>query len=261
MYNKIEEIIEKNDLIGCTYIEPYAGGASIALELLFKNKVDKIVLNDLDRAIFCFWESILKHTKEFIKMINDTPITIEEWYKQKEIYINPNSTNLELGFATLFLNRTNRSGIIKAGPIGGKKQNGNYLIDCRFNKIDIIEKIKKIGKYKKKIKIYNLDAIKFIKKKFKDKTFIFFDPPYYQKGSQLYKNHYKQSDHIKIAKQIEKLDNNIKWIVTYDDVKEIRDIYKEYFVYEYMLNYSVESKRKGSEVMFISPNLKQQAKY
>lgn len=260
MYNKIEEIIEKNNLIGCTYIEPYAGGSSIALELLFKNKVNKIILNDLDRAIFSFWDSVLNKTKELIKLIYDTPITIEEWYKQKEIYTNPNSSNLELGFATLFLNRTNRSGIIKAGPIGGKKQDGNYLIDCRFNKTDLIEKIKKIRKFKKKIKIYNLDAIKFIKKKFKDNTFIFFDPPYYQKGSQLYKNHYKPDDHMKIAKQIKKLDDSIKWIVTYDDVKEIREIYKEYFVYEYLLNYSVESKRKGSEVMFISQNLKQQAR-
>ncbi len=255
MYKTIENIILNNNLIGCTYVEPYAGGASVALNLLFYNIVDKIILNDFDRSIFCVWDSILNNTEEFIRLIIDTPVTIEEWEKQKKIYLNPESNNLELGFATFFLNRTNRSGIIKAGPIGGRKQNGNYLISCRFNKKDLIKKIKKISSYKKKIKIYNIDALKLINKDFGNNIFFFFDPPYYKKGSQLYNNHYSHNDHVKMANEIKKLNHNIKWIVTYDDVNEIKEIYKDYIPFKYKLNYSVETKRKGSEIMFANKEL------
>ncbi len=110
---------------------------------------------------------------------------------------------LNLGFSTLFLNRTNRSGIIKAGVIGGKEQKGEYKLDCRFNKADIIQKIRYIAAHKNDIVLYNLDTedlIRNVINNLEHKSFIFFDPPYYNKGATLYTNFYKHEDHVSLAK-------------------------------------------------------------
>ena len=165
MYKQTVKILEDNNLIGCTYIEPFAGGSNLALNLLFNGKVKRIVLNDYDLAIYAFWYSILNYAPEFIKMIKKVDITIEEREKQKKIYETEKRDLLKLGFATFFLNRTNRSGIIKGGPIGGYQQNSKYLIDCRFNKENLIKRIEKIYENRKNIRIYNQDAMIFLKRK------------------------------------------------------------------------------------------------
>ena len=115
-------------------MEPYSGGASVALFLLLEGFVNKITINDKDRAIYAFWYCVLNKTKDLCDKIERTEITIAEWRKQKEIQTKKEKADLlELGFSTFFLNRTNRSGIINGGMIGGVEQNGDYLIDCRFN--------------------------------------------------------------------------------------------------------------------------------
>lgn len=236
-----------------TYIEPFAGGAGLALALLFNHNVENIILNDADKAIYSVWKGILTESKQFIKLINDVPITIEEWKKQKDIYLNNNKKySLELGFATFFLNRTNRSGILKAGPIGGYKQQGNYKIDCRFNKKDLIEKISQISKMKNHIKIYNYDVKTFINKVIKKEhnCFIYFDPPYYKKGVELYKNYLTDRDHLEIANQIKSL--NVDWLVTYDDNERIREFYSDYKIRKYFLNYSAANTGRAEELIFVS---------
>ena len=124
------------------------------MDLLLNGTVKNIVINDYDKAIYSFWRAILEDSKRLVSLIKNTEVTVEEWYRQKNIYNNFNTKySLELGFATFFLNRTNRSGILNAGPIGGYRQNGNYLIDARYNKEKSIEKILRISKLKEKYKI------------------------------------------------------------------------------------------------------------
>ncbi|HHJ7974476.1 TPA: DNA adenine methylase, partial [Streptococcus pyogenes] len=196
VYDFVKELVNLNETT--TYIEPYMGGMGIALKLLLNNNVHKIMVNDYDKAIYAFWYSVLNYTEQLIEKINTTPITIDEWKLQREVQKNKNNCDdlLTLGFSTLFLNRTNRSGIIKAGVIGGLKQDGNYKLDCRFNKEKTIKKIKLIASYKKQIKLYNMDAEKFIRlniTKTKN-SFTFFDPPYYTKGPGLYTNFYNHEN-------------------------------------------------------------------
>ena len=182
-------LIKNNKIENCTYVEPYAGGAGAALTLLFLEKVDSIIINDLDKAIYSFWKAILNHTDKFVEKIQNVEISIEEWRRQKEIYRNKRSTQLDLGFAAFYLNRTNRSGIIEGGPIGGVNQTGKWLIDARFNKADLIERIKNIASYKSRIKVSNKDGIELLKLLHTNKNyFIYLDPPYYVKGSCLYLN-------------------------------------------------------------------------
>ena len=260
-YNNIIKIFNDNNIKKPVYCEAFAGGAGLALLLLKNNIVDKLILNDIDKSIYCFWKSILDFNKEFCEMINSVNIDLVEREIQKKIQkdkdildLTKKSDILKLGFSTFFLNRVNRSGIIRAGVIGGIEQNGNYKMDCRFNKNNLIERIKEINKYKKKIEFYNLDAIDFLKKiENKKKIFIFFDPPYFQKGKDLYTNFYMIDDHINLAKHISNLKQD--WITTYDNTEEIKEIYSEFQIKEFDILYSLEKKRKAKEILICKKNL------
>ncbi|HDT8860069.1 TPA: DNA adenine methylase [Staphylococcus pseudintermedius] len=209
--------------------------------------------------------SAINYTEKLIELIEKTEVNIENWYKMKKIQESKHSLDLEieeniisLGFSTFFLNRTNRSGIIKAGVIGGKAQNGTYLMDCRFNKVNLIQRIKEISKYRNRILIYNKDAEEFIKIDL-SKTkgcFVFIDPPYINKGYQLYTNFYNEDDHVNLAKSIKKYLDKKDWILTYDIDELLEDLYSEYESENYYINYSVHNPRKGVEKIIFSKNLK-----
>ncbi|WNX85933.1 DNA adenine methylase [Agathobaculum sp. NTUH-O15-33] len=253
MYNMVLDILEKNNLRGCHYVEPFAGGAGIAIRLLFEGVVDEITINDFDISIYSFWHSIVHQTDEFVALIEKTPITIDEWHRQKYIYANVNEFSLlELGFATFFLNRTNRSGILKAGPIGGLDQSGNYKIDCRFNKLRLIALIQRIAENRAHINICNLDAKCLISDFHRDHSFFFIDPPYFNKGKKLYTNFFELDDHRELAAIIEANLKDIPWIITYDVCQEIREIYAKRIVDTVSLNYSLQSKKKANEFIFFN---------
>jgi DNA adenine methylase len=255
-YPLIKDLLKNNDLIGHTYIEPFAGGAGIAIKLLINKDVERIVINDIDPAIYAFWYSVLNHTNDLCSLIEETPVTIDQWKKQKEIYNDKKSKMLKKGFATFFLNRTNVSGIIKGGIIGGLQQFGTYSIDARYTKSTLIEKIKTIGEFKKQINIYNLDAVKLFDlekiKKLK-KTFVNFDPPYVSQGAGLYENSFSEEDHKKLSSLIKRCSR--KWVVTYDVHSLITGLYAG-FRHNYLdLNYSINQKRRAKEYIFFSNNI------
>ncbi|EGT4206254.1 DNA adenine methylase [Clostridioides difficile] len=255
----IRDIILENNLNESTYIEPFAGGAGVALYLLMNKNCKRIIINDYDRGIYAFWYSVVHYTEELCQLIRRAPVNIEEWRRHREIVLSENQDIelLQLGFSTFYLNRTNVSGIIKAGPIGGYEQRSKYKIDCRFNRDDLINRIQKISKYKSKIKIYNMDAEEFISKiisKQKNESFIFFDPPYFEKGKELYNNFYKYDNHANLYKKINRIKKH-KWIVTYDIVDEIKEIYHSIDSKEYHISYSAANTGKTSETMYTSSNL------
>ena len=249
--NFISDAIVLNDIQGGTYIEPFAGGSNVALFLLFQEQVSKIVINDVDRSIYAFWHSVIYNTDKLCERIIETQITIQEWEKQKEIQRDKEKANLlDLGFSTFFLNRTNRSGIINAGPIGGKKQNGNWKIDVRFNKDDLINRIKKIALYESRINLYNKDAIALINEiisELDEHCLIYFDPPYYNQGSSLYTNFYKHEDHEILKDFIMNL--NCKWILTYDYTPDIINMYRLAEKRLLTLGYTAAKKMKGNEMI------------
>lgn len=248
----IELLIDKYGHRGGIYIEPFAGGAGVAIELLENGVVSEIVINDLDKGIYSFWRAILEETDRFLEQVRRVPITIDEWKKQRSICFGKNKKySFELGFATFYMNRTNRSGIIKGGAIGGMEQSGVWKLDARFNREDLISRIKKIAENKSKIHLYNKDIKSFLKNyvpKYEENTFIYFDPPYFKKGKQLYLNFFNYNDHIRIEKLIGDI-VNCDWIITYDDEPEIEKIYEKYCIKKIELNYSVSKKRKAKELI------------
>lgn len=255
-YSYVKFLVENNSIK--TYIEPFCGGAAVALKLLFNGDVDKIMINDFDRSIYAMWYSILNYTDEFIEKVKTAVFDMTEWEKQQNIQKSKNSANLiELGYSTFYLNRTNRSGIINAGPIGGRQQSGNYKMDCRFNAETLIKKIELIAAYKSRIKLYNMDALDFIKNNVRrtKNSLTFFDPPYFLKGKELYTNFYEFTDHEDLRNTINKYMKNHKWILTYDYHEEIESMYSNYEHFVYQLNYSVGKARKGSELIFLSNDI------
>lgn len=256
--NFLALVCQKNEING-HYVEPYAGGASVALFLLINAHVSKITINDADKSIYAFWYAVLNHSDKFCKLIKNTEVNIKHWRKYKLIQENKEKAPLfDLGFSTFFLNRTNRSGIINGGPMGGFKQKGKYKIDCRFKKEDLIKRIRLIAKHKKNIYLNNLDALELVRriKGFSNSSNIifYFDPPYFLKGESLYLNHYKKDDHKKVSEEIAKI-KNCKWIVSYDSAPEIKKLYKNFNKIEYSLYHSAYSARIGKEVIFSSKNL------
>ncbi len=255
LFHLFAKVIEENRLEDITYIEPFAGGAGAALALLFLEKVERIIINDCDKAIYSFWKSAIFNSEKFIRKIFLTPITIKEWKKQKLIYTNPQSNNFDLGFATFFLNRTNISGIINGGPIGGIEQKGKWKIDARFNKEKLAERIRQLSLHKNKISVSNRDGVDLINDCLNKKNvFIYLDPPYYEKGSTLYLNHYKKEDHEVLAELLNR-NPDAFWLLTYDNKKEIRSLYPERKIVNFSLNYNAYESRKGEEIMISSDAL------
>jgi DNA adenine methylase len=252
----VKRLYEANDLVGGTYVEPYAGGASVALSLLFSNYAQIIRINDIDRSIYAFWHSVLNETETLCQMIKDKDVNMDEWYRQHDIQNHKNDVDdLTLGFSTFFLNRTNRSGILSAGVIGGKDQTGKYKLDARYNKENLINRIYSIASYADRIVLTNMDAVTLLKtiEIPAEKTLCYLDPPYYVKGPDLYLNYYCDEDHRLIAQAVR--DFGGLWLISYDAAPFIRNLYQCYRQTEYYLSYSAGNPAKGKEIMVYSDNL------
>ena len=250
------EIISLNSLSGYEYVEPYAGGASLALSLLFSRTVSRIYLNDLDPAIYCFWWSVLKRPDQMIRLIGRIPLTIKEWHKQRKIYSDGLAAGrLALGFATLYLNRTNHSGILNGGVIGGKAQRGEWKMDARFNRSELQRRIRRIADHGDKILVYRKDALAFLASHpFGSRSFIYLDPPYFNPGKALYLNAYDPDDHQDVQTAVRRLTS--PWIISYDDAVPIRSLYRGFPARRIMILHTARSTHLGREVMYFSRKLR-----
>jgi DNA adenine methylase len=235
------------------YVEPYAGGAGAGIALLRNDLVEHLVINDLDPAVHAFWHSVVHENDAFVHLVETTPLTIAEWSAQREIYRAADESDLlALGFAFFYLNRTNRSGVLRGGVIGGLAQTGNYKIDARFNRSTLSERISAIGHLSDKITVSNTDGRAVILAH-ADNTnaFMYIDPPYVKAGSQLYLNSFEHRDHTALAKVV----NSIKgahWLMTYDTSTLIERLYAKNFQRRYALNYSARHPGRADELMIAS---------
>lgn len=254
----VSTLIKQNALSDGLYVEPYAGGAAVAWELLLTGVVRRVAINDVSRPVFAFWRSVLEQTDELAALINDTPVDLATRDRLKAIFGSPDSaSDLELGFAMFFLNRTHRSGILNGGVIGGREQTGKWKIDARYNKADLIRRIERIAAARRRIELTNLDAVEFVESKspaWPAKTLVYLDPPYYEKGSQLYYDYYGDKDHLEVAQAVRSL-RKVHWLVSYDDVLPIQEMYAGTPALQYTIGYSARNVLRGREAMFFSDGL------
>lgn len=252
LYAMVKQIMQDSNLLTRTYVEPFAGGFGIGIRLLTNNEVDRIIINDADRHIYAFWYCVFFDTIKLVNLIRNTEANLTNWDKQKRIYNDNDTDLLKLGFSALFLNRTNYSGVLSGGPIGGRKQEGKYTIDCRYNREELAKRIEILGEYRNQVEVYNYDAIKFVERIVlprANELFINFDPPYVNKGPVLYKNHYVEEDHTRLADYIQQNMAMAKWIMTYDDCPLIRQLYAKYNPQEIQLLHFAGKTKVGKELL------------
>jgi DNA adenine methylase len=239
-------------------VEPYAGGAGVGVSLLLGEYVDAVWINDLDPAVWAFWQAVLAHDGELRRLIETVPVNVQEWARQKAIYRRGAAAGiLAFGFAFFYLNRTNRSGILDGGAIGGKKQKGEWKIDARFNRADLADRVRRIARYRNRIHLHNQDALIFLHnvlERLPARALLYLDPPYYDKGRHLYANYYTADDHAGIAASVKKVKK--PWVVSYDDRAQTRRLYSGYTTRRYKLAYSAREQRTGAEVMFFARGVK-----
>lgn len=256
----VKEIIRANKLFDGEYVEPYAGGAAIGLELLLQEYVSKVHINDLSQPVYSFWKAVLNDTEELCRLVKNTKLSVATWDKQKRIFSNPKDHNyVELGFATFYLNRTNRSGILNGGIIGGREQTGEWKIDARYNADELIFRIESIAKLKRRIKLTRSDALALLRQgldRWPKNTLIYLDPPYFERGRDLYYDFYREDDHADLARYIRDEMGERFWIVSYDNVDAIKSLYSGLRRVIYNVGYSARGRRMGSEVMFFAPGMK-----
>lgn len=254
----VGRLLEVNQLWNIQYVEPCAGGASIALALLYGEYASSIYINDLSRPVFAFWHTALNDAEELCNRIERTAVTTDEWHRQRAVYENSDAADLfDLGFAAFFLNRTNRSGIIGGGVIGGKDQTGRWKLDCRFTKDDLIPRIKRIRRYRNRIHLFRQEALDFtddVVAGLHGNVLAFYDPPYIEKGQGLYLDNYDLEDHRKLANRVGRLDQ--PWIVTYDYDAAVRsELFRGNRRLSFELSYSAQHRRHGREAMFFADRL------
>ena len=254
LYDYVKKLLEVEGLVGCTFYEPFAGSATLSWMLLEENMVSNVIINEKDPLLYYFWKAVFDDTDELINRIENTEISIENWhlfaqYRDNNFLIGQNY--VDIGFAGLFLNRTNFSGILKANPLGGLKQESEYKIDCRFNKPKVIQAIRDIAKYKDRVKVCHMDAVQFMKRELRYKrcckTFVYLDPPYYDEGPGLYRYYFTEKQHTELAQYIKT--KRFPWLLSYDDTPEIRQLYNRRTCVNLYLDYSVKTSKKGQEIL------------
>lgn len=249
------KVVAANNLERPHYVEPYAGGAGAALHLLFEEYVRTVTINDADDHVRAFWHAVTKQNDRFVERLSTISVSVTQWQRQRAIYKRCDLRKLfELGFATFYLNRTSRSGIVRnGGPIGGLEQGGEYKVDARFYRDQLCDRIARIGRYSDRISISGVDGLELLREIEGDaararRTFVFLDPPYYNKGAQLYLNGFDHEQHQALAAYLSRR-RRFRWVMTYDNVKPIRELYRDFASVGFDLSYSAFEYRAGRELL------------
>jgi len=252
------EIIKYNKLNPDVLIEPFAGGGNIALHFLLNQIVNKAIIADKDKLIYSFWNVLFSNPDYLIDFIKKVKVNLNNFYRYKEMARNfENYEEEKLAEACIYLNRTSFSGIMTdiVGPLGGKNQQSQYKIDCRFNKKTLIEKMKYISSLSRNVIVLSFDwkdTIKYAQdwvrnKKRLDRLFFYFDPPFFNKANDLYRCYFNKEEHKQLYEEIICL--NYDWVLSYDNAPEIRRLYSndKYITMHMEVPYSINSHAKRIE--------------
>ncbi len=224
----IAETLRLNGLRPKLLVEPFAGGASVALELLNRNLVDKIVLGECDPLVASFWKIVFKDPEWIIKEIESIEVSLSMWDYFRD---HKFATDKDRALACLFLNRTSFSGILaeRAGPLGGRAQTSEYKITCRFPVQTLARRIRQAAALRSRVLFISATDWEKTLSKVELKgfsaseVFYYFDPPFYEKADRLYRFCFDDEAHRKLHDSVMSLKS--PWIVSYDPAPFILNLY------------------------------------
>lgn len=251
MVEILRNIRRLNGLGDRSVAEPFAGGAGASLSLLYLEETHRIYINDADPAIHDFWWVLVNKPEKFLELLSKARVNIAEWRRQRETYRSRTGVpRVRRGFATFYLNRCNRSGVVmNGGPIGGTSQTGRWKIDARFNKDALRQRCQKVAEYRARISVSGEDGIQFIERLASHSTFLIIDPPYFEKGPTLYLNALDDEYHKALAARLRSM-SDAAWVLTYDDCAEVRRLYRDWAeVRPFSVRYTAAERRSGREVL------------
>lgn len=213
-----------------TFIEVFAGGASLGLSLLDAGKIKRLVLNDYDPHVFAFWHTALtNHTYLTDRIMAGLP-TMDDFWSAKEVCARQVAApEEEQAWAFFLLNRTCFSGIVMANPIGGRGGTDEQL-RARWNPKTLCKRLDRVAEMAPLIDLRQMDCVELLEAYgywYKDAT-LFVDPPYVDKGAALYPTAFTEDDHRRLAWMIESLHTGMPGpdiIITYDDCPLVRELY------------------------------------
>lgn len=224
----IAETLKLNRFRPKLFVEPFAGGASVALQLLKDDLVDTIALCDRDPMVASFWLTVFTDHEWLVNQLSKIELTLENWLRFKNGHFRSTRT---LALACIFLNRTSFSGILSptAGPIGGFSQTSEYKLDCRFNVDGIIRRITQAAELADRVTFVKEDgwqqAVKSVKLRRygAGEVLYYFDPPFYEKADRLYRYYFDDGDHQALHDALPDLGQH--WILSYDAAETIINMY------------------------------------
>jgi len=242
-----------NDLRPEVFVEPFAGGANVSLQMIARDLVDCIALYDLDPIVSGFWWTVFNRHKFLINKVREGSVSVKN---QK---INGHCTN---GWKCLFLNRTSFSGILSesSGPIGGLSQESKYTVDCRFYEDTIVKRLESLWQIRDRVfdvgtQPYTSTFAYFESRK-KLSPFLYLDPPFFYKAEKLYNFYFSSKDHDEFVDQVARL--TLPWLLSYDYCDETVALLKRhglsYRILPVTYNASANSKKYKREL--VSSNLK-----
>lgn len=224
----IREALQANELKPSLYVEPFVGGASVALQLMQDGLVSKVILVDRDPWIASFWHTVFFDTDWLVQQVETMEVTLEKWQQFKQ---STPTTIRDQALTGFYLNRTSFSGILeaKAGPLGGKSQKSDYKIDCRFPRETLVRRIEQAAAHREKVHaVWNCsweagvakirDAQQAGNLPTQD-VFFYFDPPFFEKAEDLYRFYFVEDDHKALRDFLLRLED--KWILSYDSADQV----------------------------------------
>lgn len=253
----LEAVIKSQPKRPAVYAEPYAGGAGAAFHLLMNEVVDTIALNDLNDGVASFWRALFWETERLTQAITEIPVDLVTWHRQREIYLDADADPFSRGLATFVLNRTNRSGILSARPIGGLEQTGRWKIDARFNKPSLVDRINALAEYRDNVRISQVDGKQFLADldRARESVFFYVDPPYLKQGEDLYLANMTFSDHLDLARTLQRLRS--PWVLTYDRDDRVPDeLYTKHACADFTISHTAAQQHIGNEYLVVPSHVR-----
>lgn len=216
--------------LGFEYREPFFGAGAVGFDVLqMISHSCTAWLNDADPGMVALWRSVQTNPQRLCDMIHTFKPSAEKFYEYKEQDDAEIADEVERGFVKLALHRLSFSGLgyRAGGPIGGAtQQSSKYNVSCRWNPermiSDVVSLHKRMKRFRGRVRITCGDFMPLIADAPKG-SFIYLDPPYYDKGPQLYKFSMTHDDHVRLANALREC--KATWVLSYDDHDAIRELY------------------------------------